>query len=305
MRQALSIDSIDPNPFQSRKAVDKSAVIALAESMGKTGVWETIFRVRPHNGTYQLVWGHQRLEALKHLGRKRVDVEVVKLDDEAMAAESLIENIQRGNLPEIDKAEAIARWVKMHMATSRSTSPRADAIARIMTLLGYKAQATIEEFLAMAGMTDDTKKVLREHNTARGAARVARNIGGEKMVRHAARHRISQRDLEPMSKDLAELPKESRTKVVEKLVQDKITKPEDVTRLVRREQEKAFRKTEIPPDLILFMDKWTGDLKVWTRKLLAAAKHRAYIHEHPEVATRFRNAAEEFIAALKEVVDLR
>jgi ParB family chromosome partitioning protein len=305
MRQAISINSIEPNPFQSRKAIDRSAVEALAKSIQETGFWDTALRVRSHNGNYQLVWGHQRLEALKRLGHKRVDVEVTKLDDTTMAEESLIENIQRTNLPEIDKADAIARVVKMEMANTRSSTNRVDAVERVMTLLGYKSRNSIEEYLAMAGMTDDTKKVLRQHNTARGAVRAARIMGGEKMVRHAARERISQRDLEPMGQDLAELPKESRAKVVEKIVQEKITAPQAVTRLVRREQERAVDKDRIPPDLLLFIDKWTGDLAVWTKKLHAAGKHRNYIHEHPEVATRFRDAAEKFITALKEVVDLR
>jgi ParB family chromosome partitioning protein len=304
VKQTISIDSLKANPFQSRRTLDKAAVTALAQSMEKEGVWETVFRVRKHGDGYQLVWGHSRVDALRKLGRKRIDVEVLDLDDQEMAAESLIENVQRSNLPEIDKGEAIARWIKMLMNSNGKTRSRADAIADVMKLLGYRSTTSIENYLSMANMTEDTKKVLREHNTGRGIVQHARVIGGEQMVRHVAKEHIPLHDLEPMIKDLAELPKETRTKVAAQIVKDKLTRPEAVTRLVRREQEKAVDRDELPPDLVLFIDKWTGDLGVWTRKLHTAGKHRAYIHKHPEVATRFRAAAIKFIAALKEVVDL-
>lgn len=305
MNQTISVKDIEPNPFQSRKQVDRDAVEALAQSIKQAGFWETALRVRKHNGAYQLVWGHQRLEALRKLGHKEVPVEVVELDDLRMAEESLIENLQRTGLYEIDKAEAIARVLNMLMTTGRSTSSRNKAIDQICSLLGYQSPRTIEEYLAMAEMSAPTKAVLRENNTVRGAVRIARHIGGEKMVQHAAREKISQRDLEPMMSELKDLPKESRAKVVEKIIERKVTQPQEVKQLARREQARIVKKHEIPPDLMIFIDWWVLSLDNWTDKLKAAAKHRAYIHEHPETVTKFKDAAERFIAALKDLIDLR
>ena len=48
---------------------------------------------------------HDRIKSARH--------NIVELDDAAMAEQSLIENIQRHGLLEIDKAEAIARLLTM------------------------------------------------------------------------------------------------------------------------------------------------------------------------------------------------
>lgn len=303
MNKTIAIKDIAANPFQSRQEDNPAAIEALAQSIKSSGFWETNLRVRPTNGTYQLVWGHQRLAALRKLGRKEVAVDVVELDDVHMAEESLIENLQRTNLLELDKAESIARLLDMLMARPNGT--RAHAIARICTLLGYQTEKTVEDILAMTKLSPPTKAVVRQHNVGYTVIRVARYIGGEKMVKHAAQARIGYRDLEPMLSELKVLTPESRNKVVDKIIADKITKADEVKVLVRREQERITHKNEIPPDLLLFIEKWSMDLDSWTKKLKAAAKHRDYIREHPHTATKFKDAAERFIAALKDCAGLK
>lgn len=305
MNATIALSSIQPNPFQSRKTIDKDAVERLAKEIEQTGFWDAAFRVRQVDGHYELVFGHQRLEALKLLGRKRIEVDVVELDDSQMAEQSLIENVQRHNLPEIDKAEAVKRLFDLIAGSKGSLTTRLQITEHIRERLGYKNRQTIEEYLAMAGLEPSTKQVVRRHNTVRGAVQVARAMGGEAMVKHAAEHKISELDLRPMRTALAPLPTEARTKVVQKIIADEITEPEEVTKLVRREQAKAVRKDEIPPDLMMFVEKWTDDLGTWTAKLRQARKQKAYIHAHPEIAARFKDAAEIFIAELKELLDLR
>lgn len=305
MNATIALSSIQPNPFQSRKTIDKDAVERLAKEIEQTGFWDAAFRVRQVDGHYELVFGHQRLEALKLLGRKRIDVDVVKLDDSEMAEQSLIENVQRHNLPEIDKAEAIKRLFDMLQASCPGTTRRGEIIERIRERLGYGNRSSIEEFLAMAAASSTTKQVIRKHNVGRRVVAVARSIGGEAMIQHAAKHGISKGELEPMQTALTSLPKETRAKVVQKIIADEISEPEEVTKLVRREQAKAVRKDEIPPDLMMFVEKWTDDLGTWTAKLRQAKKQKAYIHAHPEIAARFKDAAEAFIAELKELLDLR
>jgi ParB family chromosome partitioning protein len=302
--RTVSIADIKSNPFQSRKSVDPGAVERLAKEIKETGYWGGTLRVRQQNGHYELVFGHQRLRALKQLGHKAVSVEVADLSDVEMAQQSLIENLQRHNLLEIDKAEAIQRAFEMEKANNGSVTTDRAIIQRLALLLGYNNEQTLRDFLGMASLTDDTKKVVREHNMPRGAVQTARGIGGEAMVKHAAKHRISELDLKPMRKIVTSLPEPVRQKVVEAVVKDRLTTPEQVEKVARREQAKTVKKDEIPPDLMLFIRKWTADLMVWQRKLNAARKHKVYIHAHPEVATKFKDAAEAFMAELKELLDL-
>jgi len=303
--RTISIADIKANPFQSRKTADPAAIKRLATEIQETGYWGESFRVRQHNGNYQLVFGHQRLEALRQLGHKRIGVEVVDLTDVEMAEQSLIENLQRHNLLEIDKAEAIRRVVEMYKGQAGSDLSDAEIIRRLMTLLGYQNETTLKQFLGMSRLSEATKQEVRKSNMPRGAVAVARGIGGEDMVRHAATHHISELDLKPISKSVAPLPAPMRQKVVERILQEKATKPQQVEKIVRHEQEKVARQTQIPPDVMLFIRKWTGDLDAWTAKIKAATKVKSYIHQHPEIVTKFKDAAERFIAALKELLDLR
>lgn len=302
--RTVSIADIKSNPYQSRKSVDPGAVESLAKEIKETGYWGGSLRVREQNEHYELVFGHQRLKALKRLGHKDVAVEVVKLTDVEMAQQSLIENLQRHNLLEIDKAEAIKQAFEMEKSQSGSGLSDGNIIQHLTMLLGYNNETTIKDFLGMAHLSDDTKKAVREHNMPRGAVQTARGIGGEAMVKHAATHRISELDLKPMRKIVTSLPEPVRQKVVAAVVKDKLTTPEQVEKVARREQAKTVKKDEIPPDLMLFIRKWSGDLDVWTRRLKAASKYKTYIHAHPETVTKFKDAAETFIAALKELLDL-
>ena len=129
-------------------------VARLAKEIEEVGFWNDTLRVRAHNGSCQLVFGHQRPEALKLLGHKKITVDVVKLDDVEMAEQSLIENIQRANLPEIDKAEAIDRLVKLVAASAKNTNV---TVERLAARLG-DSKAAVHEFLGMAGLEPETKR---------------------------------------------------------------------------------------------------------------------------------------------------
>lgn|SRR5215472_6402997 len=302
MPQQLLVSEIADNPFQSRKSIDKAAVDRLAEEIKREGFWQTTFRVRRHNGTYQAVAGHQRLRALKKNGVKRVDVEVVDLDDIGMATESLVENLQRTNLVEMDRAESIARL--FGMMTANRPQDRGKVTEELCELLGYKSSQTLNDYLLMAGFSPQTKEVVRRENMPRSAARIAKKIGGEKMVRTAAVGKLNRDDLDPMFSSLQGLPEESRKKIVDKIIDRKIKDPEVVKKMARAEAEKSVDLDSVPPDVMLFIDKWTGDLGFWAKRIKAATKVKTYIHQHPEILGKFRNAAEAFIAALKELLDL-
>jgi ParB/RepB/Spo0J family partition protein len=307
MQETIAISLIEPNPFQSRKVIDKAQVARLAKEIGEVGFWDEAFRVRAVNGNYQLVVGHQRLEALKSLGHKKVAVDVVKLDDAAMAEQSLIENVQRDNLPEMDKAEAIARLVRMVMQGGAGETA---AIERIGTRLGY-SRRTMREFLAMTELAPETKQAMRTSNTSRHIARTAQHLGGDRLVRRVAQvpdpvtgRKLSALDLDEIQKAVAVLPEPRRKKIVKKLTSGEVHTVAEVKKLARAEETKLAKKTEIPPDLMLFIRKWTGDLYMWSRRLEAASHHKAYIHEHQEVVAEFKEAAETFMAALKDLLKL-
>jgi len=69
------IKVIRPNPFQPRKTQDSDAIKSLAEEIDQVGLWAGALRGREMNGHIKLCFGHRRLEAVKRLGWKEVDVD--------------------------------------------------------------------------------------------------------------------------------------------------------------------------------------------------------------------------------------
>jgi len=103
----LRVDSVDPNPFQTRMEFDEEKICELAESIGKVGLLQRVL-VRPHpevEGRYQLGHGERRLKAFKHLGRSTIPANVRELSDREMVETVVIENLQREDLNPLEEAQ--------------------------------------------------------------------------------------------------------------------------------------------------------------------------------------------------------
>ncbi|MGI0081378.1 MAG: ParB/RepB/Spo0J family partition protein, partial [Nitrososphaerales archaeon] len=109
--QDLPLDSIEENPFNSRNNYSTSSIERMMSSLGKNGQLLPV-SVRPsakHEGRFELVSGHRRMKAARRLGWNTIRVEVVKATDEQMIIQSLVENLEREDIPDYDKALAFER----------------------------------------------------------------------------------------------------------------------------------------------------------------------------------------------------
>lgn len=78
----LLIDSLIPYPNQPFKPYDDEQLTPLVQSIGKYGILEPLIVRKTEKEKYQIVSGHNRLNAAKRLGFERVPVVVRELDDE-------------------------------------------------------------------------------------------------------------------------------------------------------------------------------------------------------------------------------
>lgn len=85
MPKSIDIALIRPNPYNSRRTLDPTAVDRLANEIRVTGFWDAAVRVRANDGYFELIAGHIRLAALRKLGRKEINIDVVDIDDLGMA----------------------------------------------------------------------------------------------------------------------------------------------------------------------------------------------------------------------------
>jgi len=109
----IPLDLLEPNPFQTREEYDPEALAGLAtSSMDELGIRNTPI-VRPHpkkEGRYQIASGHARVDAWRTLGHKTVMCRVEKLTDSQMKKEVLVENVNRMNLGEEERFQAIEQY---------------------------------------------------------------------------------------------------------------------------------------------------------------------------------------------------
>lgn len=102
----LPIDIIDQFPKHPYKVKDDDDMIQLIESIKENGVITPII-VRPKpKGRYEMISGHRRLQACRHLGHKTIRGQVLELDRNAATVMMVDSNLARSNILPSEKAFA-------------------------------------------------------------------------------------------------------------------------------------------------------------------------------------------------------
>lgn len=134
----VDVKEVLTNPFQPRREFDEMELRELAGSIHEVGLIQPIV-VRRIKAGYELVAGERRLRACKLLGLTEVPALLMELDDQRVAAISLIENIQRKDLNYFEEAAAYARLIGDFGLTQEEVAQRVgrsqSAIANKLRLL--------------------------------------------------------------------------------------------------------------------------------------------------------------------------
>ena len=112
--QSISIDSLEPGPFQPRISMAPEALAELVESIKARGILQPLLaRRHPKEGDrYQIIAGERRWRAAQQAGLHEVPVLIRDLaDGDAMAA-ALVENLQRQDLNAIEEADGYKRLIE-------------------------------------------------------------------------------------------------------------------------------------------------------------------------------------------------
>jgi len=95
--EEISVDKINPNPYQPRKSFNENTLKELAANIKREGLDQPITVVYS-NGKYTLVSGERRLKASKIAGLTKINAIIVKYDSIMMRKKALWENILREDL---------------------------------------------------------------------------------------------------------------------------------------------------------------------------------------------------------------
>jgi ParB family transcriptional regulator, chromosome partitioning protein len=287
----IPISQIRPNPFQARQHVDRERVQALANEIKELGYWGSL-RARKQGNYYELCFGHRRLEALKLLKIREVDLEVLKLSDDEMATQALVENIQREGLTDDEKGEGIHQLIERYEAIGYS-----DARQHVAALMGL-GESRIKQLLSIRKLSPASKQLVATRQLSGPTALKAKEIGGDAMIATAVKHALPDLTLRKIQSELASIPEPKiREKVTKAIVAGKVRDPESVRTRVR--QLRAAETGPAPSDLRLHVRRWTKTMQDWTKQLDQASDYIDYIEGDPEGAAKFKTAIRELIDKLK------
>lgn len=156
----ISIDLIDPNPFQPRKAFDDEELSELADSIKQQGLIQPI-ALRKVGDRYQIISGERRTRATKIAGLPTIKAQVFEnLDDKAMAEWALIENIQRVDLNPVEIARSYQQLIDKH-------GYKHEDLAKIVS----KSRSAITNSLRLLKLPEQVLLWIEEGKLNSGAAR--------------------------------------------------------------------------------------------------------------------------------------
>nr|WP_174863193.1 ParB/RepB/Spo0J family partition protein [Comamonas jiangduensis] len=159
MPSTLPVTEMVAGQYQPRTRMDEGALYELAESIKAQGIMQPIL-VRKltqgeHAGKYEIIAGERRYRASKLAGLDTVPVLVRDVPDEAAAAMTLIENIQREDLNPLEEAQGLARLVRefnyTHEQAAQSVGRSRSAASNLLRLLNL---AEPVQTMLMAGDVD-------------------------------------------------------------------------------------------------------------------------------------------------------
>ncbi len=108
----VSIDAIEPNPFQPRSTIDPTKLQVLAESIRLHGVIQPLVVMRgTEPDRFTLIAGERRWRASRVAGLTVVPVVVKDAAPQAMLEIALVENVVRADLSPLEEAHAYRQLI--------------------------------------------------------------------------------------------------------------------------------------------------------------------------------------------------
>src|SRR6478736_1364258 len=165
--QEISIDSIDPNPYQTRRRINETALEELAESIRASGVVQPVVLRPTANGRFQLVAGERRWHASKRAGKTTIPAVVRQISNEQAMEITIIENLQREDLNPMEQARAFERLSREFGMTQEQIATRTG-----------KDRASIANFIRLLKLPEPVQKAMEEGALSLGHGKVLLGLAG-------------------------------------------------------------------------------------------------------------------------------
>ena len=225
--------------YQPRTRMDEGALYELAESIKAQGIMQPILVRRltagPNDGKYEIIAGERRFRAAKIAGLDSVPVLVRNVPDEAAAAMSLIENIQREDLNPLEEAQGLQRLVKEFGLTHEMA---AQAVGR--------SRSAASNLLRLLNLTDPVQTMLMAGDIDMGHARALLGLDRATQITAAsqiAAKKMSVREAEALVKKLSAQFSLTPQKAIKEKSRDTRRIEEELSDLLAAAVEVRLKKT--------------------------------------------------------------
>ncbi len=135
----MAIEDLQPGRYQPRRDMREEALQTLAESIKAQGVIQPILVRAVASGGYEIIAGERRWRAAQLASLQHVPVIVREVDDRAVIAIALIENIQREDLNPLEEAQSLQRLIDefgfTHEQAASAVGRSRSAVSNLLRLL--------------------------------------------------------------------------------------------------------------------------------------------------------------------------
>lgn len=188
--QEIPVDSIDPNPYQTRRRINETALEELTESIRASGVVQPVVLRPVANGRYQLVAGERRWHASKRAGKTTIPAVVRQISNEQAMEITIIENLQREDLNPVEQARAFERLSREFGLTQEQIASRTG-----------KDRASISNFVRLLKLPEEVQNALEAGTLSFGHGKVLLALAGfpehmERAAREIIEKQLSVRQTE-------------------------------------------------------------------------------------------------------------
>jgi ParB family chromosome partitioning protein len=190
--QEISVDLIDPNPYQTRRQINEASLAELTESIRVSGVVQPVVLRPAANGRFQLVAGERRWLASKRAGKTMVPAVVRQISNEQAMEITIIENLQREDLNPMEQARAFERLSREFQLTQEQIAARTG-----------KDRASIANFIRLLKLPDSLQEALENGIISFGHGKVLVGLVAfpehlEKAAREVIARQLSVRQTEEL-----------------------------------------------------------------------------------------------------------
>lgn len=175
--EQISLDLIDPNPFQPRRAFPEQGLKELADSIRASGVVQPVL-LRRREGRYELIAGERRWRAARLAGLEAIPAIVRDLSDKETLEFALTENLLREDLNPLEVAHGYETLQQKFLLSHEEIADRLgiDRSTVTNTLRLLRLPPSVQEMLANAEITPGHARALLGVDSAAVQVQLARLI---------------------------------------------------------------------------------------------------------------------------------